>query len=67
MTSFHADKYSHTPRRVFEREVDRQDVKREKIAIRLRDYHKEMVALQLKYDLMAATLQEIHDRLFKVK
>ncbi len=65
MTDHRADKYSHTPRRVFDRANDRSEAKRQKISGRVRSLAAQVDLLQQQMELMRATLTEIHDRLWK--
>lgn len=67
MTDPRADKYSHTPRRVFDRSVDRADAKRQRISGQVRVLKDEILTLQDQMALMRATLGAIHDKLFPQK
>ncbi len=59
------NRYSHTPRSLFDRAIDRQDVKRAKLAGLVRDDRKRISDLEDMVALLRATLTEIHTRLFK--
>ncbi len=46
MTDPRADKYSHTPRRVFDKAIDRQDVKRQRLHGVVRELQREVSLLR---------------------
>ncbi len=64
MTDAKADRYSHTPRRIFDKAIDRQDVKRQHLHGMVRVLKDEVSTLKSEVALMRATLTAIHDRLF---
>ncbi len=65
MTNPSANRYSHTPRGVFDKAIDKLEVKRARLHGLVRDNRSRLTQLEDELALMRATLTAIHERLFK--